>query len=53
MLCKTDDRECANQGWSAIHQHMNTKNHVENLEALKNDLKFVTEPPKFQLIIIN
>ncbi|CAF4082415.1 unnamed protein product, partial [Rotaria sp. Silwood1] len=53
VLCKTGDRECANQGWSAIYQHMKTKNHVEKIKALKNNLKFVTQSPKSQPLSTN
>ncbi|CAF4719792.1 unnamed protein product, partial [Rotaria sp. Silwood2] len=52
-LCKTGDRECGNQGWSAIYQHMNTKGHMKNMKLLKNNLKFVIEPPKSQQLSTN
>ncbi|CAF4586322.1 unnamed protein product [Rotaria sp. Silwood1] len=44
LLCKTNDLDCSNRGWSAIEQHMKTKNHVENIKSLKNNSTFVIGP---------
>jgi hypothetical protein len=53
ILCKTDDLECSNQGWSAVYQHMNTKGHAESMKALKNNSKFVFEHSKSQTLSKN
>jgi hypothetical protein len=46
ILCKTEDLDCSNQGWGAIHQHMKTKGHLENIKILKNNSTFFFESPR-------
>jgi hypothetical protein len=45
-LCRTGDRDCSNQGWGAIYQHMSTNNHIKFINIMKTNSKFVVEPAK-------
>ncbi|CAF0949463.1 unnamed protein product [Adineta ricciae] len=51
--CKTGDRDCSNQGWRAVAQHMNTLGHVKTIKSLKNNSKFVVEPTNSQTLLSN
>ncbi|CAF0854255.1 unnamed protein product [Adineta steineri] len=41
ILCRTGDLDCANKGWKAIEQHMHKEKHKKNLNAVKNNSKFI------------
>lgn len=43
LLCKTNDLDCANQGWSSILQHMRTKKHLNIMASLNNNSIFLVE----------
>ncbi|CAM4967600.1 unnamed protein product [Rotaria socialis] len=51
-LCKTSDLDCANQGYSAIYQHMNTKNHKANKNSLKDNSLLAIRTLKPQTVSI-
>ncbi|CAM4808041.1 unnamed protein product [Rotaria magnacalcarata] len=51
-LCKTSDLDCANQEYSAIYQHMNTKNHKANKNSLKDNSLLAIRTLKPQTVSI-
>jgi hypothetical protein len=42
ILCRTGDLDCANKGWKAVEQHMQKEKHKKNLNAVKNNSKFIS-----------
>lgn len=53
IVCNTGDRDCSNQGWRAVAQHMNTYYHLNSIKIQKENSKFVVEPANYQTLSNN